>query len=1334
MTKKKLIFILILFIPASLWSEKNYYFEDITQSYNLSNMGFSTICEDDNGFIWCGGQNGLFYHNTVTIDKLKLDNKKNKNTIPNKVQKVYKDLNSTIWVCTQNGLYKHHRKESFFEQIELKDTKTNNTQEQDVNNIVQLNEHEYLLHRHQKILIYNTQNNTVKNSNEKLNKHIIYINRDKNGLIHIATQDGKIYELQNHLKNIKLLYDSPNGYITSICKDGNKYYIGYRNKGVKVINLNGIIIEEFNTKNQGNRHINNNIIRKIIRRKNGEIWVATVEGIYVLYNDKLTLLDSQLETGLPHRWIYDMHQGLDDKIWVSTYAGGVACYSEFNYKFKYIHLDNPQWQLDKSHVSTVCEDSRGYIWVGSEDEGSIKIYSTKDKMFIQELPDKVLSKAKNVKSIVNISNELIAFGINASNTITLYNYKKGIVERQINLPLKKHQGVRGALYNNGILWVNDQSIIVAYDINAQKIKSITKSKVRIWQLYIDSSHKLWVCTSKGLYALNPEKNTLEQYHSNDANGLLNNASIYSVCEDRNGTLWVGTTGQGLYLYHPENQELSLAPDHQLSTNDDIYNIINDHYNNIWYITNKGLYRYDYDKQSTDYYGTNNNTLNAENRLDASCISSTGKLYFGEKSGFTIIDPTSIKKNTTVPSLFLANFKVNNIPYRKDSSCTQNALTMSQLRNITLKAKENTLSFKVVSNNFIKSESNKYRYRLTNYDDNWVEITQNRDIIFTKVPPGKYVFEAYGSNNDMVWSKTPYRLNINILYPVFIRWYALLTYFILLVTIGWWVYKELNTKLKLRKEIEEARNKSKVSELIHAERIKLFTNISHELRTPLSLIVSPIKHILQENNIDPETKQLLQVVDRNTKRLQRIADQTIDFRLLEVGKLKPNLKKHELIQLTKDVFLCFEQLFIDREIKSDFKSDFKKLELIIDDDMVEKIIYNLLSNALKYTFEKESISLHISQHNITDSDYNTSTLTGLRFVGQAVSIIIKDTGPGIKKELLPHIFERFAKGDGTHQTSTGIGLHLCKEYSKLNRGNIQLITKEGDGATFILNLPITEDSHFEKSELKQLVKFDITKEATTEAFQTNKLSNTASILLIEDNGELRDFLKTTLASHYKIITAKNGEQAITQLQDITPNLILTDVAMPGMSGIELTKQLKQNQKYSHIPIIVMTAYADRSYQMESILNGADAFFTKPIDLPLLLAQIHNSLTNKKKENTKQENPHQIIYENDFIEKARKIVVNNLQNPDFQIPDLLQSLNTSKSTLSRKLKAETQQNISCFIRDIRLTNAQNLLFNGQFNIDEIATFVGFNYTSYFIKSFKNKYGLTPSEYRKQIKKKS
>ena len=1324
--KPGFILITILLLPTLLWSNNSYFFQDLDRNLALSNVAVNAICEDENGFVWFGGINGLYHHNTISIEKVNLYKDDKGASKPIKIIKLYRDRKNIMWVCTEKGLYKYLALKNKFEHIKLTNGKNNeDTAPTTITNIIQLKDETYLIHRNNQIFKYNDNNGSLLPLETNFKGNITFLHKDINEIIYLGTHDGRVYSSEDSLKSLNLLYRSSKRGTSAICKDGSKYYIGYAWLGVDIINANGVKIGEMSNKLLNENAITDDHIRDIIKRKNDEIWIATYAGIVVIHQENQTLLDSRFDNGLPHRTVFAMCTGSNDKVWVGTESGGLACYSDYNYIFNYRALDYPREQSDKSHISAFCEDSRGYIWIGSEDEGGIKVFNPTTNNFVDELSKSIDDSIRGVKAITPVGDDVIAIVKNYSNKIILYNYKKHKIERSIQLPLKADPGLRGVKLYGSKLWIHDRVWLVTYDIHTHEIEIKYECSGKINTLFFDSAHNVWIGTTEGLFVIKPGAEQAQACSLMNADIDLSKGSIYSICEAQNGAIWIGTMGQGVYVYMPDAQGIQLTLAYNPTVEADIYSLLKDQQNNIWFMTNQGLYRYSESQQRTEYYGLKDGLLQTHTRINASLCSSTGTIYLGTKFGFNSIDPSHIKKIPNETSVILAGITINNTPFLKDSIGFAHPTAFTQLESITLNANENTLGFKVVCNNYIKSQKNRFKYRLENYDDTWMDIPQNKDIVFTKVPSGKYIFEAYGANNDMVWSTTPYRLEITILPPLYRRWYAILTYLWLALALAFFIYKEIKVRVRLRKEIAEAHYKTQANEQIYSERIKLFTNISHEFRTPLSLILSPIKYILQKNTLDDDTKHMLNVAERNAKRLLKLADQSLDYRLLEIEKLQANLKKHDLIKLTKDVCLCFEQEFIDRQMKFSYVSEFQELEVVMDGDMVEKITYNLISNALKYTPEKENIVLTIAIKNLTESDYSNTIHTENNFTGKAVSITVSDTGNGIKQELLPNIFERYTKGTKSHETSTGIGLHLCKEYAILNGGNMQLINEEGKGCAFTLNLPLTETINYKMGEQKQLAKYTI---KTSEIYQQ---PNAFSILIFEDNGELRAFLKTFLGFYYKVITASSAERDLSQLQDLAIDLIITDISMPGMSGIELTKQLKHDPKYQQIPIIVMTAYADRMYQMESILAGADTFLTKPIDEPMLLAQVNNIL-EKRTLNKVDTNTTKPLYDKEnFLTKVEKVVERNLQNSNFEITDLLKELNISRTTLTRKLKAETQLNPSSFIRDIRLKNAVKLLGNKQFNIDEIAHYVGFNSSSYFLRSFKKVYGVSPKEYRKNIK---
>ncbi len=583
-------------------------------------------------------------------------------------------------------------------------------------------------------------------------------------------------------------------------------------------------------------------------------------------------------------------------------------------------------------------------------------------------------------------------------------------------------------------------------------------------------------------------------------------------------------------------------------------------------------------------------------------------------------------------------------------------------------------------------------------------------------------------------KLPLKVNIEILYPIWQKWYALLVYFFILATIAYVIIKEIRLRLKLRKEILSERYTSEAKEIVFSEKLKFFTNISHEIRTPLTLIISPLNNLLHKFQFDKNTSEQLLTIKRNSQRLLRLTNQILDFRLLEVNKLKPHYQNCDVVAVCNEVFNCFELSIKEKQINFIFNSNYKNLWINIDPDMIEKVVYNLVSNALKFSDEKGQIFLTIESREITEEDYKGYVHSGILFKGKSVEIKVRDFGKGIKKEFLPVVLDRFSTDPDEQATGAGIGLHLCQEYAKLHDGNILVESEEGQGSTFILNIPFQENSRYEKkSVVKQLSFENNTEIEVPEPANNYSGGQKKVILLTEDNDELRNYLKQYLSRYFKIITAKNGQQAVEIAREVIPDMIITDILMPKLNGIELTEILKSNVTTNQIPIIVLTALSESKFQKESLLKGADSYLIKPVDETVLLAQIQNilnkrELIKKRMERTDEKKiDSDIKYNgNSILENAVKIVELHLRDSDFDLTSLLKILNVSRSTFHRKIKTSVNQSPSEFIRDIRLKNAVELMKTGNFNIDEIGTYVGFNSTSYFIRSFKKKFGKTPKEY--------
>jgi DNA-binding response OmpR family regulator len=525
------------------------------------------------------------------------------------------------------------------------------------------------------------------------------------------------------------------------------------------------------------------------------------------------------------------------------------------------------------------------------------------------------------------------------------------------------------------------------------------------------------------------------------------------------------------------------------------------------------------------------------------------------------------------------------------------------------------------------------------------------------------------------------------------------------------------------------------------KLRFFTNISHEFRTPLTLIVSPINLLLEKFNLETIVREHLQTIQRNSDRLLRLINQVIDVHKIESGKTVFQPVISDLISLCNEVIHCFEMEARDKNILLTFSSEFDELEVCIDPDKVEKIFFNILSNAMKFTGENGIIRISVSINHPENLSEKGITI-GDSIDGDRVSVEFSDNGPGIAKEDILLIFERFGQGKNHHTSGTGIGLHMASEYIRLHHGNIHLESNPNEGSSFTINLPVSYDlviNQKEVAEITQLEESINNKVHQPKEYNISEKSINETILIIEDNFELRTYLKNILRSKYRIVTAPNGKQGVETALTVLPDLVISDVMMPQMDGFEVCRYLKNNILSSHIPIILLTALSDTDKKIGGYSSGADAYVTKPFDEKILLAQIENLIRSRAKlrdvfsvsDSEWASGMAHLNSDKLLIEKAGTIVEQHLNDKNFIVDHLAAKLNISTSSLYRKLKSLTNQSPTEFVRYIRLKKAIKLMTEGNSNVDEIGFAIGFNSHSYFTSSFKKQFGMTPSEYLHDLK---
>ena len=1319
-------------VICSTWSllgqNSEFVFEQITSEAGITFNAVSSIAEDEDGFLWFGTASGLYHYNTSEITQYSFDPLRADTPPSNKITNLYKDTRGRIWVCTDHGVCYFDESTNAFIRHDIKDGDKflNN---KSVTYLLQYQDDVYLIVIEG--LLYHFAISEPVMREIKIGDsphHVSFLGRMENDQIYVGTADGKVFLNQADITDFTLFYQATPHPVTAITPINRTIWIGFEGAGVDVVDAAGERIMRYRQELSGSAQIASNRVREIVRRKNGQIWIGSGQGISVIDSGGIHNINQSLLNGLPHIAVFELYVDRNDGVWVGTWSGGLAYYNEHNYKFPHIRIPRNNEDVSRSVVSSFAEDDDGNIWVGIENYSLERFDPTNLSFIKNEASPSGQWPVSRIKSISAATTGHHWMG-------TLYEglwhgknkefRRIGNISGIFSSVLSVDDGVWIGTRLSGLIFYDPaKNTFEHYRAGDKNIGSISSDQ--IWHVYQDSGENLWVCSDFGLSVKYKDATQFERFFYHEHSNSLSRNLNYTITEDKNGELWIGTAGAGIDIYNPKTRSFRKFSLNASIENAEVYSILQDQQANMWFSTNQGIYVYYPRTNTLRSFKEHDGILGKQYHPNSGFISSSGKLFFGGGNGFNIIDPPTVKQNPLVPEVFLSKLLINNKPLTQQKPRFINSQFPAAVNSIELAYNQNSLTIGLVANNFIKSSGNRFRYRMENYLDDWIETTHNRDVSFTKIPPGNYTLEVLAANSDGVWGTVPKEFHIKIAPPFWLSWYAYLFYGLLLVTTCIIVWRELRF-----------REASRADKTLFSEKVKFFTNVSHEFRTPLTLVIAPLNSLMKKLAHDPPTLDQIKVIKRNADRLLHLTNQVLDFQLIELNKIKLKRSKDDIVELCRNAYDCFEYELTAKQLNCIFNSSFKSFYLEIDAAKIEKVIYNLMANALKHAPEKGQIILSIEQVKLNEETYSKCYCVGRKFRGSSLEIRVKDNGPGIGKDKLPRIFDRFFTGDEKGGTGIGIGLHMCQEYIQLHGGNIIVISEEGNGTIFIVNIPIEQQAEFEKEDTILQYYFDqLTPPKIATVTHTPRLKTNKLLLYVEDNDELRVYFKNLLSVKYKVLTAKNGQQALDIAREVPPDIIISDILMPAMDGLELTDHLRKSVTTAHVPVILLTALSDEAYQLESMSKGANTFITKPVDESLLFAQIDNLLqrqeaVKKSVEGQFIENVASWDINEPFLEKARRIVDKNLQNPSFAIAEFATQLGISRSSLQRRMKAEVNLSPTEFIRDIRLNKSIELMKSGTYNIDEIGLLVGFNSTSYFIRTFKKKYGKTPFAFQSELK---
>lgn len=1069
------------------------------------------------------------------------------------------------------------------------------------------------------------------------------------------------------------------------------------------------------------------------------IWIGGNQGLIKYEFSKGHLNNKQYKYDANNQYSfrgYQISKILKDRlgnIWIGTFKHGINFISKRKNNFKHFNW-NPTTssEVEIDLVRAICASSENEYWLGFDRTGLGIIHANGEQSMLTSYLDAngVKRKLRSVRSIFEDEQKNIWVGM--LNGICIYNRKTKKLEH-INRYLQNKWNSR----SYSIKQINNKKVVITSGSKIGIIDLVDKTEEvlknaelgndlssNIRDIEIDGIY-IWLgLDQQGIVKVNTQTKDFIRFNT-DSIGL-SDRKVYSLRKIGND-LWIATNN-GLNRFNTTTNKVEeiFYEEHGLSNNI-VYSLFSDTENNLWMSTNRGLSKLNLSTLQFSTYLKSDFFMD-----DASFQASDGSIYYGGYNGVVYFTPKQIHSKNDTTSPFIENFNLQNQTIKPGIKINDRILLkrhINQSKEIQLNYFENTFSFDFKAIPFDIPNSNKYRYKLENWQNNW-EDGSNKSATFTNVLPGEYKFILSVSNSGEIWSPSK-EINITITPPYWQKlWFKLMLLGIVLTFLfliyRWRVYQIHQRNRLLKQKVDEQTmdivKKSKkiqdISQKLHEAdeaKLRFFTNISHEFRTPLTLILG----YLDELN-DSKSFTVKKIIKNNALRLLRLVNQLIEFRKLDQDQLQLEVSHFELNRFVEEIVESFQQLAKNKNIRLSFEPSINPIPVWLDIDKTEKILFNLISNAIKYTPEENSVL--VSTHQKLEN----------------FEIKVRDYGIGISEEELPQVFNRFFRSKNSHESGHGIGLALAKGLSEMQYGKLSVSSTKGKGSVFTAQF-IKGKKHFSDTELaleKSLQSY-VPEKVEDIPIIEKSLNNISEkrILLVEDDRELSNFLQKILSVNYAIICAENGMDALQKLESIIPDLIISDITMPQMDGITFCKKVKENTITAQIPFILLTAKTDSLTRINGFNLGIDDYIEKPFDKQILMARIEALLGNREKlelapieTKTMAKIDKTKFSKNDvqFWKKTNAIINRNFGNPNFTTEILSEKLNMSRSTFYRKFKSLSGVNAADYIRKIRLHKAVELLQKKELTIQQISLEVGFQSTSHFRTKFKEYFGSNPSEY--------
>ncbi len=1356
-------FYLIVFLTFfNLVHAQPFHFTPLSTGGGLRSSTINAIIKDRFGLMWFATDDGLAKYDGSSFTVYR--NKNNDpNSLPaNEIPAIYEDRNGAIWVGTSGGsLSMYDRKLDKFLNFPA-GPGPNSLGSNVIKAITSDHKGQIWVGHYTGLDIIDPVTKKITPftgpGGEPFKSTTICLLEDRQQRMWVGTSEG-LYVLDPNGHCLRKFVHNPAD-PQSICNNVVRYMAEDKKGNIWLATTDGLSVTDpglhgFKTyKHDGSGHsISSNSLNALEVDDQNRVWIGSTSGLDLLdpATGRVETLSYDKGSGQSMRLkdVYSIHIDDDGLYWIGTFRNGIIKYDSHLNLFHLVQHDPFNKQgLPAPIVTSFAETGNGKIYVGT-DNGGVSLFDPARQSFEHlELRSTVKGCEKGIRvlSLLLTKNNQLMVGTFLDG-LFVYDLRtrryKQYTKENCNFLFSNDiftltEDSKGRIWigtnGDGFSVVNQQlGLINRFTREPRPNESLLPMNAYIRDILEDHSGNFWIAThGGGIARLDGSLQHFTVYNS--TGNHLPGDKIFSVLEDKQGNIWVGSYGGGLGLLDKKTNQFITFTEEDGLLNNNIYKIIQDNNGLLWLSTNQGICSFDPLSRKFNKFTFHNSVQHNNFVRGSGILAANGMVFMGGLEGFNYFDPAGLKKNTNAPEVLFTDLRISNRsvspspkgPIRENISITDR---------IDLDYRQN-FSISFVGLNYTAPEQNQYAYRLEGFDKEWNYTGNVNTAAYTNLDPGEYVLQVKASNNDGIWNEKGKSIRIIVHPPLWRTTYAYALYTLLVLGILLFIRYKGIQKVK-KKFLEQQQQMEREQERREAERIheldrlkiKFITNLSHEFRTPISLILGPIDTLIRKEKNEHSFNQL-KMIRQNGRRLLNLVNQLLDFRKMEEQELKLQLADGEFISFVQEATDSFRDMAERKKISLSFETSVHQAFAKFDHDKIERILFNLLSNAFKFTLEggKVTVSVEKRQHPAGgDKEWFT--------------IKVKDTGIGIPKDQQEKIFEHFFQ----HTTpatvvnkGTGIGLSITREFARMHDGEIKVDSEPGKGSTFILTLPLVAATAGiaivplqPELPLEEAAAADVSPQTIPTPGNNTDLP---VVLIVEDNDDLRFYLKDNLRLQYRVIEASNGKEGWQKALAQHPQLIVSDISMPYMDGMDLCKKVKNDKRTQHIPFILLTAITGEEDQLKGLETGANDYILKPFNVEILHSKIKNLLTLNhcaKRTYSKQISvsaPAPEVQPEDerFMKEIMAYLENNLTDTQLSVEALSRHVGMSRSSLYSKLLELTGQTPVEFIRSVKLERAAVLLEKSDMNIAQVAYTVGFATPNYFARSFKAKYNMLPSAY--------